>query len=352
MIGRQLLFKEPVGVCFTALADSHMENRFFIPQTQSNYRFNARRILTNSSDLGPIMGYPDILRKQLMHNETRARNEEIDTVVRRVLFPDVVKHVNTFKPTNCDIAIEFLFSNEFKWHFGDRDIQTDAVDFRLMIAREITRGLGFESHIRLAENDDVIRAYPATDFKLRGKSVYARRSPLDNLLVGRNPPEIFNTFGRHLEQTNTRYPISAIFDKFEKLGLYKFKLPTYASFNLGFRLRHTAWQLGIIMRDSIVAKIDDGSHLSIVFQNNGRLSTNSVDGAEFLMSTQAAVKGVSLRQLMQQYNVENVYGPKMLKIFEALGYSTLSKPEVVQFAPDIPKKSRNPFSFLKKKNTY
>ena len=360
MIGRQLLFKKPVGVCFEAdvVSRDSLGNFYLNTYLTTIPPFNARRILTNSSDLGPLMGYPDILRKQWMHNETSARNEEILSNILQLPI-DIVRQIYSFnatEPPGCDIKINPLYSHDFPWYFGNADIPRTYNDFRLLAAREITRGLGFKSHTTLVEKGELIRAYPLDFYKSGHTSIFAARSPVDDLLHGSVPPKFQDIMqGNNLIGDARRdYPISAIFDKLEKLGLYKMKFPYYQYDNLkfGLRLRFTLWQLSVIMREPVVAKFDDGSQMTILFERYGKLSTNSTDGAEFLMSTQAAASGVSLRQLMQHYNVENVYGPKMLKIFEALGYSTLSKPEVVQFAPDIPKKSRNPFSFLKKKNTY
>ena len=235
---------------------------------------------------------------------------------------------NDYSPS-CDIEISF--NKDVDWYFGPEEIGPNSVDFNLVAAKEITHGLGFDSNLQRtpAAKDKAFlmpKRHQAGDPSVSESKLFSYMSPLDNLSFGSKVSNV-ECLKYYLNcqtsiSTTEMAPISAIFKKFEEIGLFTKPAVIIA------RLRSVPTSMRLftsINYDKFEARIDNSTILPLNSTRFGQVADSMANTAEYLMVSTEMNIGRTLTELMANYG--GLYGPMTLAVMEQTGYSSRSNPK-------------------------
>ena len=237
----------------------------------------------------------------------------------------------------CDYEYEIGVNNSSKWYFGNGTKELAQIDFKFEAARQITDELGFRVNFKFLDSflDTFPYVYPHKITTQDGiqflrlspfeKSLYMRDpySRHENLLALSNQIEQINIETERLTNFVTQLDISV-----KPLGVSAVETILFWP---SLRLQNMRQMLGDAFNGLIKARLDDGSMVHLKFKND-RYYLWERTPAEFLMREIMTAER-SLNGRMDQYGLRELYGPRTLSLLEQIGYATVRKPQMVEFAP-------------------
>ena len=159
-------------------------------------------------------------------------------------------------------------------------------------------------------------------------------SPLDSVAYG-----IDGIFDSKLPSSELEFKaVSKIWKRWENIGLYRKNPLSRIGFITGVRAFFTGRDLLFLLGQRIEARFDDSSVLPLVFTDEVIYRSVLSEGPEFLMG--GSQRGTTLDQLMRLNEVDELYGPLILKVMELNGYATIQNPQNKQFRLNPKEKAR------------
>ena len=331
MIANQILFKIPVKVCFSY---KNSDSPTFTSTVSTAPPISLQRVVDNQ--IGPLMAYPTSVVKPHFNRYWRYINQALhENLLHK---SDTIQNIYDFA-SECDISWNINSNINQQWYFGKGEFQRDEHDFQRMAAKAITHGLAFSSNLEESIVDTIPVTLPVRLGSEESQSqYYARRTPLDNLIHGpvRPSPDrrLLATMRRVPWRPAQILPLSTLWDRLDTIGIHDTR------FNATNRLlrNNEAIEVGEQFRPTmrsplLEARFRNGAVLPVVFNQARGYDVNlgATNAAEFVMGS-SFLTGLSLSQLMQRAGTTQLFGPLTLSVFEEVGYSTLRKPQVVQFS--------------------
>ena len=239
------------------------------------------------------------------------------------------------KSNNCDLELEF--HNERNWDFGVGLYDDDLEDFKLIAAKALTHMLAFQTTMVRTKLCGYYTLIPRFTFPnpINSRQIlFSRMSPLDSVVYR---PK----YDVSLPGVNARSeyePISKTWERFERRGVYQKTPVPLISFFWFTRLTCIGHDLLMAMGQHLEARLKDDDKLPLLFDYTGVYQSSLKEGPEFLLYDQIGRLKMSLDQLMRLNDVDDLYGPLTLKVFELNGYATVNNPKVPVFKFPSPKK--------------
>ena len=282
------------------------------------------------------MSYPIAFVKQVDYQSTKTLNDKKSDLLNQKFIPELAQRIQNIG-ARCDF--EVMFNANRKWYFGNGTIDGDQADFKLVAAKEITKGLGFISNLVQLPYKDSNLIVPGFYFDDKNpKTIYMRyMSPMDSLTSSavrglRNLAKycVDSLLCRESDALTKPEPVSATFTKFEQTGLYGKNFANYNNTKTESRnYLLTGMRLAGEGLNPILT-FDNGGQLALASVHSGELNSGYWDSSDYLMTPESSIMtGVTLKEKMARYRY--LYGRGALSILEYIGYSTYARPSKFQF---------------------
>jgi hypothetical protein len=245
----------------------------------------------------------------------------------------VKQHMTDVSADLALVDIEAEFNADHSWYFreeNNQDIVSGQMDFEYVAVHELTHGIGFGSAMQLTQSAQ--GSFLSTSSISKNESVPGSMSYME-------PIDIYDSFiwgnGKSFKSLGSRIT---------SLGMHNV---SGAGFENMFQSNETVLQ---------AAK----EAYEIATKGEGQLFFNATDGTSFLLYSPNPYQpgsslhhldvknsetedfimipglpsGVTLEKLMARTNMTTIYGKKIKKVLESIGWATIDKPEmnVIQLA--------------------
>ena len=285
-----------------------------------------------------MLSYPTAAAKQALLNDQDPTNDPLNQILYPLLNdkvpPEIIGKIGEFVEPRCDIKLEFDISEGIEYYFGDGEIGMLDSDFKILAAWKITQGLAFKSNLlRAIDDDEEALVHPLWYQPIKdGTAIFARMSPLDSIMVGESAVGRLRTIFRLAEQPS-KQRLSAVIKKVEDSGLYNLRIPqTVNDFKTSIKLFLVNIQIILLVSGNLNAELDDSNLVPMYFRDDYYYEMLEFEGPDFLMGIDKILRGNTLEKIMQDEEVEYLYGPKTLEILELSGYSTVRNPNLLKFS--------------------
>ena len=283
------------------------------------------------------MSYPYQVSQEAQFETKFKLKQQVRSILNEELPLELINVVESYAEPKCGIYVQFECNPNSELFFGTRNTSKyeNDIDFQIIMAQDITRALGFDTHlttITMDENEIVIPKSIQLD---NGTDILLRMSPMDFLVY--NSPNVrhswpfLSSIGRLLKRPKEMEPIGNRWKKWEDLGLY----------NPGFNISETSGRAkniinsnGKYLHDSLSMGVTeafflDGEFLPLIFDDN-KYEIAANFGQEFLLTPFLETSGKSLQELMDEHNNGELYGPRILQVLEVVGYATARNPRTIE----------------------
>ena len=154
-------------------------------------------------------------------------------------------------------------------------------------------------------------------------------TPMDSIMQGWRNNDV-----RIRTRNESRLPLSQFVNEWEEMGLYDLIWPssTLPTANIE-QARPVGMRLNTMVDNFLQPDFQMENSIAIWLKDRGYL-VDWADGPDTLMSSiNIDQRGWRIADFMRSERSDVLYGPMMLKIFEAIGYATLSNPRYGSVGP-------------------
>ena len=246
-----------------------------------------------------------------------------------VSLPNEVTNEILTSASACDFAIDFYGNRN--WYFGNGTIAPTQYDFRLIAAKEITKGLGITSNMEIQLDGALYfksmiqKQYFDPGHPQRLQPRYM--SPWDSLIyatyMADTPRKLSNGYGiLKTPKRGDQFPFSTFFKKFNDAGYYQ-------TGTEGFDMK--IWK-EFVKLDNWRVVLGEGRFLNLTYVPYASMEINAEYNCtnEFLLSP-VFYNGSSIETIMRHFNNGSLYGPLTLEALQMMGHATRQNPNTIEF---------------------